>query len=159
MPKAETTFRPVGDSDRQMHGATAVLASGFSVQEQTILRAMMDTAGLETVPTVYITAATLPLTLDALAALPAEANAGETAELPKALVMSGLTEQQLHTLMDSYRASGLPRPLWASVTPTSAGWTIKHLLIELLKEREAMRQARDAERQRETNTAPDGNGG
>jgi len=109
----------------------------------------MDAAGLKDIGVVFITAASLPLTLAALAALPDGTNAGETAELPRALVMSGLTERQLHALMDSYRQSGLPRPLWASVTPTSADWTIKYLLVELLKEREAMRQAREAQAQRE----------
>jgi len=149
MPKAETTFRPVGDSDSRMHGTTAVLASGFSATEQQALRSMMDKAELEAIPAVYITAACLPLTLAALAALPPESHAGETAELPRAIVMSGLTERELHAMMDSYRQSGLPRPLWASVTPTSANWTIKYLLVELLKEREAMRQAREAQAQRE----------
>ncbi len=155
MPKAETTFRPVGDSDSRMHGATAVLASGFSLAEQQALRTMMDAAGLQDVGVVFITASSLPLTLAALAALPAGTHAGETAELPRALVMSGLTERQLHAMMDSYRQSGLPRPLWASVTPTSANWTIKYLLVELLKEREAMRQARETQAQREAATATD----
>jgi hypothetical protein len=158
MPKAETTFRPVGHSEGRMHGATAVLASGFSATEQQVLRAMMDAAGLQDVGIVAITAASLPLTLAVLAALPAGANAGETAELPRAVVMSGLTERQLHALMDSYRQSGLPRPLWASVTPSSAGWTIKYLLVELLKEREAMRQASEAQAKRETAAATEANG-
>ncbi len=149
MPKAENTFRPVGDSDSRMHGATAVLASGFSVAEQQALRTMMDAAGLQDVGVVFITAASLPLTLAALAALPDGTRAGETAELPRALVMSGLTERQLHAMMDGYRQGGLPRPLWASVTPTSSDWTIKYLLVELLKERESMRQAREAQTQRE----------
>lgn len=155
MPNAETTFRPVGDTDSRMHGATAVLASGFSVADQQTLRDMMDAAGLQDVGIVFITAGALPLTLAALAALPAGTHAGETAELPRALVMSGLTERQLHAMMDSYRQSGLPRPLWASVTPTSADWTIKTLLVELLKEREAMRQAREAQAQREAAESTD----
>lgn len=154
MPKAESTFRPVGESDRQMHGTPAVLVCGFPAREQEMLRLLMDSAGLKTVPAIYITAACLPLTLADLAALPAESHAGETAELPRALVMSGLEERQLHAMMDSYRGSGLPRPLWASVTPTSASWTIKYLLVELLREREAMRQATAAQRQQEQAPVP-----
>jgi hypothetical protein len=149
MPKAETTFEPIGSSDSRMHGETAILASGYSVSQQKTLRAMMDTAGLQDVGVVYIVAESLPLTLKELARLPAESNAGKTAELPQAVVMSGLTEKQLHAMMDNYRESSLPRPLWASVTPTSANWTIKYLLVELLKEREAMRQARQAQLEKE----------
>jgi len=149
MPKADTTFRPVGESSRKMHGTPAVLVSGFPIDEQGMLRQLMDAAGLKTIPAIYINAESLPLTLSTLASLPAESNAGETAELPRALVMSGLEERQLHALMDTYRDSGLPRPLWASVTPTSESWTIKYLLIELLREREAMRNAVEAQQQKE----------
>ncbi len=147
MPSSETTFRPIGESDRKMHGTPAVLVSGFPADEQKRLRWMMDAAGLLTVPAIYITADSLPATLATLASMPPESNAGETAELPRALVLSGLTERQLHAIMDSYRESGLPRPLWASVTPTSESWTIKYLLVELLREREAMRKATEALRQ------------
>ncbi len=149
MPTSGTTFRPVGESDRRMHGPTAVLVCGFTVEEQQELRLQMDSAGLACVPAIYITADALPLTLEALAMLPAEAHAGETAALPRALVLSGLTERELHLMMDSYRTGGLPRPIWASVTPASAAWTLKYLLVELLKEREAMRQATEAQRRRE----------
>ena len=41
------------------------------------------------------------------------------ATLPRAVVMSGLSEVEFHALMNSYRASELPRPIWATVTPTS----------------------------------------
>jgi hypothetical protein len=154
MPSSETTFRPIGESDRRMHGTPAVLASGFQADEQKRLRWTMDTAGLLTVPAIYITAASLPATLAALASLPAESNAGETAELPRAMVLSGLTERQLHAIMDSYRESGLPRPIWASVTPTSESWTLKYLLVELLREREAMRQATATQALKKESPAP-----
>lgn len=159
MPKAENTFRPIGDSDQKMHGLSAVLVSGFSADEQKALRAVMNASGLQVIPAIYITAGTLNLTLAELAGLPTESNAGETTELPRALVLSGLTERQLHAMMDGYRESGLPRPLWASVTPTSSNWSIKYLLIELLKERDAMRQAREAEQQRNSSEAAAAAGG
>ena len=144
MPKADGTFRAVGASDAKMHGATAVLVSGFTVEDQKALRSLMDRNGLSDVPAVYIVAAFLDLSLSELARLPAESRAGETAELPRCVVMSGLSEKQLHALMDSYREASLPRPHWASVTPTSETWSIKKLLIELLKESEAMRHAATA---------------
>ena len=145
MPEADSTFRPIGDSDTRMPGDTAVLVSGCSVDEQALLRSLMDDNGLADVPAVYIAVVSLDSTLSELTALPAETNAGAVAELPRAVVMSGLTENQLHLLMKVYRESSLPQPCWASVTPTNGKWSIKRLLIELLKEREALRQARQAE--------------
>jgi hypothetical protein len=148
MPKADGTFRPVGDSDVRMHGSAAVLVSGFEVDEQKALRSLMDTRGLEAIPTVYIVEAFLDCSLAELSAMGNETRAGETAKLPRAIVMSGFSERQLHALMDGYREASLPRPHWASVTPTSALWSIKRLLIELMKEREALRLAKIAEQER-----------
>jgi hypothetical protein len=145
MPKAESTFRPIGDSNNRMPGNTAVLVSGCSGDEQVLLRSVMDDNGLADVPAVYIAEVSLDSTLTELTALPGETNAGAVAKLPRGVVMSGLTENQLHLLMKIYRESPLPQPCWASVTPTNGTWTIKQMLIELLKEREALRQARAAE--------------
>ena len=156
MPKAETTFRPIGDSDKKLHGRTAVLASGFSAEEQSQLHAQFSAWGLPDVPLIVIAPETLPLTLAQATALPDQANFGQTPELPRAIVMSGLMERQLNSLMRGYRAGGFPRPLWASVTPHSESWTVKYLLVELLKEREAMREAMLSEKERtaKANDAP-----
>jgi hypothetical protein len=59
--------------------------------------------------------------------------------------MSGLTENELHALMDTYRESGQAKPHWATVTPTSEQWPVKKVLIELLKESDALRKAVAAE--------------
>lgn len=141
MPKAETTFRPIGDSNHKMHGNTAVLISGIPPEEQQQLYRLMPTWGLQDVPLIVAATDTLPLTLAQATMLPDKSNFGQTPELPRAVIMSGLQECQLNSLMQGYREAGFARPLWASVTPHSESWTVKYLLIELLKEREAMRQA------------------
>ena len=98
------------------------------------------------VPLVCITADTLDLTLAALSELEDGTGHGEEAHLPRALVTSGLTGRQLHDLMGAYRTNGRERPVWATVTAVSGSWTMKYLLVELLKEREALREAQ-AQRQ------------
>lgn len=150
MPKAETTFRPIGDSEKKMHGNTAVLISGFSAEEQESLHKHLQEWGMNEVPLVIVAAETLSFSLADATALPDKTNFGETPELPRAVVMSGLEERQLNSLMRGYREIGLARPLWASVTPHSETWTVKYLLVELLKEREAMREAMRAEQARKT---------
>jgi len=157
MPKAETTFRPIGNSDQRLHGHTAVLISGFSASEQQQLHALFRQWDLNSVPLILIGADTLPLTLAQATRLPDRTNFGQTPELPRAVVMSGLMERQLHRLMQGYREEGFPRPLWASITPHSESWTVKYLLVELLKEREAMREAMLAQKKQQPPTpAADG---
>jgi len=60
--------------------------------------------------------------------------------LPWAIILSGLTERELHTVLKNYRPLGLPSPLWATLTETSVNWPLKTLLIELMSEREALRK-------------------
>ena len=137
----ESTFRAVGMSDEKMYGHPAVMLAGATPDEQSAIRALMDAKGLADIAAIVVTRETINTTLDALARLPDATGFGVEATLPRAVVMSGLNEVEFHALMNSYRASELPRPIWATVTPTSGSWTIKALLIELLKEGEALRDA------------------
>lgn len=154
MPKAETTFRPIGDSEKKMHGNTAILISGFSADEQSSLSEHFPEWAMENVSLVVVATDTLSLTLAEATALPNKTNMGRTADLPRAVVMSGLQERQLNAFMRGYREAGFTRPMWASVTPHSEQWTVKYLLVELVKERKAMREAMEAERARKEGTEP-----
>ncbi|MGA6925806.1 MAG: DUF3783 domain-containing protein, partial [Desulfosarcina sp.] len=58
------------------------------------------------------------------------------------IVVSGITENQLHALMTLTRESGMQPALWAALTPTSETWTLKQLLAELQAEREAFSRQR-----------------
>jgi hypothetical protein len=138
--KANGTFRPVGDSERRFHGRPALLAAGFSVAEQQPLRDLRDAAA-PGVSLVFVTAADTDATPQDLADLPDGNGAGKSSSLRRAVVLSGLTERLLHKVMTTYRASGLPRPLWAAVTRVSANWRIGDLLDELGRERDALRDA------------------
>ena len=139
-----STFRAVGKSDERMYGHPAVILAGATEAEQNAVRELMNANGLGAIPAIVVTRDTIDTTLTDLAALPAGSGFGVEEKLPRAVVMSGLTEAQFHALMDSYRQSGLPRPIWATVTEHSASWTIKALLIELLKEGQALRAAAQA---------------
>jgi hypothetical protein len=137
----ESTFREVGKSDTKMYGHPALILAGAKELEQFAVRELMNVNGLGEIPVVVVTRETIDTTLNEVAQLPDGTGFGVEEELPRAIIMSGLTEAQFHTMMDSYRKIGLPRPLWASVTPTSEAWTIKALLIELLNENRQLREA------------------
>ena len=57
-----------------------------------------------------------------------------------ALIVSGLSHQngELNRFLDMVSASGAALPLRAMVTPTSKGWTLAQLLLELNQEHDAV---------------------
>jgi hypothetical protein len=145
MPAKAATFKPVGDTAERMHGQPAVITAGFTPAEQGELQALLSALAMPDVVLIFASGARADLPLAELAALDDGTGLGEQAKLPRAIVMSGLTEQQFNRLMGLYRASELPQPLWAAVTPHSASWSLRALLVELVKEREALRAASQRE--------------
>ncbi|MEJ2475328.1 MAG: DUF3783 domain-containing protein, partial [Desulfobacterales bacterium] len=67
---------------------------------------------------------------------------GYSSTLHRAIIMSGFLQSEVHTLMTAFRQAGLPRQLWATVTPVSENWTLAALLTELAQEDRAMQQKR-----------------
>lgn len=57
-----------------------------------------------------------------------------------ALIVSGLNHQtgELGQFLDAVQAAGVAIPLRAMVTPTSKGWTLAQLLLELNSEHDAV---------------------
>ncbi|HIZ47150.1 MAG TPA: DUF3783 domain-containing protein [Candidatus Gemmiger excrementavium] len=57
-----------------------------------------------------------------------------------ALILSGLSHQtgELGAFLDQLQAAGVTLPLRAMVTPTSKGWTLAQLLLELNSEHDAV---------------------
>ena len=145
MPAKASTFKPVGDTEQRMHGEPAVITTGFSPAEQIELKALLEALAMVQVRLIFVSGPQADLPLAELAALDAGGGFGEQAQLPRAIVMSGLSEQQFNRLMTLYRAAELPRPLWAAVTPHSESWSLRALLAELVKEREALRAASQRE--------------
>jgi hypothetical protein len=75
--------------------------------------------------------------LGAIAAIPDSFGQGTPSNLPRAVIMSGITENELHHIMNGYRTTGLPPQLWATLTPTSETWPLSVLLEELAAEKAA----------------------
>lgn len=71
--------------------------------------------------------------------LPPAAPAAAVPDRP-ALIVSGLNHQDgtLGRFLDMAQAGGASLPLRAMVTPTSKGWTLAQLLLELNREHEAV---------------------
>ena len=135
------TFQPLGNTDRRLAGTTALLACGLMPDEQARLRGALVTANLAYLPLIGVAEDAADASLRELAARPPGiATLGDPA-LPRAVILSGLREHELHRVMGCYRAAKLPSALWASVTPVTETWPLRQLLTELGRERAALGDA------------------
>ncbi len=132
------TFDPIGTSDERMFGPRAIIASGFDASEQRELLEVLAHAGLADVPVCFANSAEASVPMGELAARRETTGRGVVSGLARAVVLSGVTEAELHGVMSGYRERRLPRPLWATLTEVSTGWTLGELLSELVAERAAI---------------------
>jgi len=135
---SEGTFKKVGESTEPMYGARAILVCGFTPLEQENVMKLMDNIQLTDVPVIFATAADTDKHLGELLTRPDQSERNSDCDNERAVIMSGITERELQQILSSYKESGLPRPLWASLTPFSENWTLSALLDELKQERIAM---------------------
>lgn len=146
---AEAGFRKVERDRERRFGSPGILLAGYAAAEAAAIRALLDRIGAAAVPLVACSAALLERTVaDALAAVDPGEPAGP-GQLPRVLLMSGLTGEEFHRLMDEFGETGLPRPIFAAATPTNLQFTVKQLLVELLREQRAMAEMRAAPRREE----------
>lgn len=132
-------FSKVGASaKKRLYGPRAVLVCGYKAAEQDILLAMMERFRLADIPTVFATGADMDAALGVLLARPSGHGRGEDSPLPRAIVLSGVTEKELSTFMAAWKHLGLPQQNWATLTPTSEQWELMDLLTELDLERIAL---------------------
>lgn len=132
------TMKKVGTSALPLYGPRATLICGFSSTEQKAVMKLIGDMGITDLPVIFATLADGTATLSDLLARPDQTGKESVSSLPRAIVLSGITEEELHRILSTYRASGLPRPLWATLTPASESWRLSALLSELEAERRAM---------------------
>ena len=137
---ADASFEKVTISDKPLYGPEKLILCGFPAAVQPKFEAVLGMAGLQKVPLVWAQDNQLETRLSELAALPSGAGSGESSTLPRAIIVAGITERQLQTLMAVCRKTGMQQALWATLTPTSETWLLNDLLAELAAEREALRK-------------------
>jgi hypothetical protein len=136
------TFEKVQHSDSRMYGVPKLLLCGFSVPAQPKFMEVLKMAGLQEVDVVWANEENGKETLATLLGLPDGAGSDTGSALPRAIIVSGITENQLHGLMTLCRKTGMQQSLWAALTPTSETWPLAQLLGELQAERKALSQRR-----------------
>ena len=129
------SFKVVGESKKRMYGPRGLLICGFSAEERVAVMDLLAKKTFGQMPVIFSTDLDKQsLVKDLLAKSPCS-GADQPCFLERAIIMSGVTEQELHYIMAEYKKAGLPKPLWATLTPTSENWTIEALVAELASER------------------------
>ncbi len=133
------TFRKVEKSSKAMYGPRRILVCGYTKDEQAEFSSVLKEIQMADIPVKFSVDADGPKILKTILE-EAETRGTEQSSLRRAVIMSGLTQTELHNLMGSHRESDLPRPLWASLTPVSESWSLGDLLEALVREAEMMKK-------------------
>jgi len=138
-------FEKVTQTDTAMYGPRRLLVCGFSAEAQPKFLTVLKMADMADIPVVWAMASQKDQRLGTLLALDGGHGRGEASDLPRAIIVSGIMEKQLHRLMDICRKTGMKGALWAALTPTSEKWTLSSLLHELSAERTQLANRKSAQ--------------
>lgn len=130
----EGGFRKVKATEARMFGPTIVIACGYSAEEQAMLHTMWRENSFLSLPLVFALEEHGAMTVRDVLSLPQGSGEGMSSFLPRAMIVAGITQKQLHLLMAAWKKLGLSSQLWAAATPVSVTWTLNGLLEELARE-------------------------
>lgn len=131
-------FEKIENSDKCFYGPRLLLLTGFISDVQTKFKTLLQTIGFTDLSLVWATDDQSETPIEDLVQLPDGSGTGRSSSLPRAIIVGGITEKELHQLISGCRAAGLKQVLWATLTPTSVTWQLKQLLVELAAERAAL---------------------
>lgn len=134
------TFEKVTTSDKPLYGPRKLLLCGFPAGAQAKFDAVLGMAGLNEVPRGWVARDRADRLLSELFQDPDGDGKGQASDLPRAVIVAGITEKELIRLMTVCKQAGMQSALWATLTPTSENWTMQALLDELAAERRAFQK-------------------
>lgn len=119
-------------------GPDAVLLTGFTAAEAGQVRALLDEMGAEFVRTVVVDkelfSATLEIALQVVQNTPVTPLAG----VPRMMLLSGMSSEEVLTVIDEYRETGLPDAMFAAAVPKSIHKTVSELVEEISGDHKAL---------------------
>ncbi len=133
-------FEKVTRSDKSLYGPRKLILCGFTAGLQGKFLKVLEYAGLPDLAAVWAAETMANDEIGQIMELPNGTGSGTDSTLPRAIVVAGISENELHGLMDTCRAAGMQPALWAVVTPVSEKWTLGRLVTELEAERDALRE-------------------
>ena len=140
---SEGKFEKIQESDERMYGPKGILVCGYPPAEHRFFALFMEKAGFSDRPIIFAKTEDAGRPVKELLGLTTESGIGEPTDLPRAVIMSGFTQNEVHRIMVAYRQAGLPAQLWATLTPVSENWLLSDLLRELVKENEFFKKKKE----------------
>jgi len=134
----DASFEKVTTSDQALYGPRKLLLCGFPSGAQSKFETVLEMVGLEGVPKIWVSEDQGDMALSALLQLPDNSGASVSSGFPRAIVVAGISQNELINLMTVCKKAGMLSALWATLTPTSENWAVQQLLAELAAERKAM---------------------
>ena len=134
----DATFEKVSPSEKPLYGTRKLLLCGFSESVQPNFAKLLELIELSDIPKVWVADDQAGIRVGELIALADGSGFGQPSSLPRAIIMAGITQNEMHQLMSGCRQAEMKPPLWATLTPVSETWILEDLLKELAAERAAM---------------------
>ncbi|MGD8969947.1 MAG: DUF3783 domain-containing protein [Desulfobacterales bacterium] len=145
---SEGTFHKMASPKKRMYGPKGLVVCGFPPAEHAPLADALDQIGFNDRPLIFAVEKDSTKTLKEVFSAEDRSGMGQSSTMHRAIIMSGFLQSEVQTLMTAFRQAGLPRQLWATVTPVSENWTLAALLTELADEDRAMQQKRPEKKER-----------
>jgi len=136
------TFAEIGKTEDRMYGPRALLVCGYAEEERPDFLSLIEASLPEDIRVIFAATPDLGTRMGYLFIREAKAGLMEASVMPRAVIMSGLTENELHGLMAAYKQAGFKRQIWAALTPVSEDWPLEFLLKELQTEDRAIKGKR-----------------
>lgn len=136
----DNTIQKIEKSEERLYGPPCILVCGYRADEQESILSLFASCGLFRHPVVFVAEDDSDTLLRELVKQGSGKGRDLSSGLARAIIMSGFTQNELHSLLSSYRKEKFEQQLWATLTPVSEGWTLRELLKELRAEAEAFKR-------------------
>ncbi len=133
-------FEKVTQSAKALYGPRKLILCGFAAGMQANFFKILEYIGLQDMDVVWAAENRADDEIGQIMKLPAGTGADADSGLPRTIVVAGISENDLHNLMNTCRASGMQPALWAVLTPVSEKWPLRRLVAELEAERTALQK-------------------
>ena len=133
-------FTKIDKSEKRMYGPRGLLVCGYPARERRDFIGLADRVGLGGTRVVFATTRDLRTNIGDILCYESETGLKGESIMARAVVMSGLTRNELHRLLAAYRKAGKTPQIWATLTPISEKWPLEYLLNELQSEDRAMKK-------------------
>lgn len=141
------SFQKVNQEDTQRpEGKTCILVFGYDPIALNTIKDYASKIGVE--PVIEVKSDSTYNTLQQLINGTGNVSKQALKYTAPAIVLNAVSSAELNQFVHNFKTLGLPRPLFAMVTPTSINWKFQDLIEDLLEEK-AMFEKMHAERQKE----------